>query len=199
MKARSVNIALIVVIFLLLVAMIIASRVIVSGFGQQSVTLSALKASDQSLNNQISNLNNARANIAKYGALSELTKTIVPQDKDQAEAIREIVQLAAKNGVAIGRLAYPQSTLGTPGAKPSSKVNLSQLSAVKEMPGVYQLLIEVDSDPKAPVTFNQLVGFLQSLEGNRRTSQVSNVKLVPSSNQQGKLSFSLTVIEYIKP
>jgi hypothetical protein len=189
-----------VTIFLLLASLIGVSQVIVSRLSGQSDSLSTLKASETSLNNQLSELDTAKANVAKYGPLAELAESIVPRDKNQAEAVREIVNIAQKNNIRVGSIAYPQSSLGSPTQKNAgAKINLSQLTPIKGLSGVYQLQITVSSDVNYPITFKQLIRFLRSLEDNRRTSQVSNIKLDPDADQKDKLSFTISINEYIKP
>jgi len=138
-------------------------------------------------------LTKARADIEKYKSLSEIAKSIVPQDKDQAQTIREIVTIAAANGIKLGSITFPSSNLG------DAKVPYSQLKAVKAIPGVYSQDITVQSDTLAPTTFASFMGFLDALEHNRRTALVNGITLQPDAKNPGKLSFMLTISEYVKP
>lgn len=180
----------------------------------QATKLADLKSQEQTLQQQQVGLKKAKNDIATYGELSQLTKQIVPQDKDQAQTVREIVNIAATAGVRITTIAFPQSTLGatatpsagaatsqttTPSAAISSKSPLSQLVTVPNIPGVYLLQITVANDPDTLVTYPQLYNFLSGLENNRRTAQVSNIVISPDATNRGFLEFSLTLNEYIKP
>lgn len=161
------------------------------------------RAQVSQLERQQQSLVKAKKEVATYRELSEIAKSVVPQDKDQAQTVREIVNIAASNGIRLGSVTFPSSTLGT--AKPGSKSktttnsNLSQLTPVPDMKGVYNLQIIVTSDSQTPVTYNRFVSFLDDLEHNRRTALVNNINITPSKENPGTLTFTLTLDEYIKP
>ena len=177
----------------------------------QANQLTGLKAKSQALGLEQQSLIKAKKDIQKYGDLEKIAQAVVPQDKNQAEAVREIVNIAAANGVSLAAINFPTSTLGTavgggvvtpasPLAANNSKAgSLSQLQPVKNIPGVYQLLITVQGDSAHPVPYNQLIGFLSSLEHNRRTAQVSTISMQPSATNPNLLTFTLGLSEYIKP
>ncbi|HMH31157.1 MAG TPA: hypothetical protein VK534_01630 [Methylomirabilota bacterium] len=177
----------------------------------ESSDLVTLKAKSQAQEQEKLSLKVAKRDIAKYSELEKITKAIVPEDKNQAEAAREIVNIASANNIKLASITFPASTLGntpvgsatsvapTTAAVSSSKADLSQLQPVKNIPGVYQLLITVASDPNKPVQYNQFLGFLGALEHNRRTAQVSTILLQPDTENRNYLTFSLTLNEYIKP
>ncbi|HET7060230.1 MAG TPA: hypothetical protein VFH99_02870 [Candidatus Saccharimonadales bacterium] len=179
-----------------------------------------LKAKSEALDQEQNSFEIAQQNIKKYAGLEKIAQAIVPQDKSQAEAVREIVNIADQNGIAIGSLSFPPSSLGStsgagtsssnssassaasassPAANASSSQNkLSQLTSVSGIPGVYQLPITVTSDSKKPIQYNQLINFLGDLEHNRRTAQVNSISISPVGN--GKyLTFVIVLNEYIKP
>ncbi|HEY5152555.1 MAG TPA: hypothetical protein VII55_01130 [Candidatus Saccharimonadales bacterium] len=183
--------------------------------------LTSLKAKNLALSQEQLSLVKAKKEVNTYNSLLKITQTVVPEDKDQAEAVREIVNIAAKNGVNLEAINFPASTLGTTGsssaaassgvatpaasaspgsASASSKASkLSQLLPVKNIPGVYDLLITVQSNPNRPVAYNSFISFLSDLEHNRRTAQISTITLQPDTNNRSLLSFTLTLNEYIKP
>ncbi len=211
MSSKRTHLILLLVIGLLLIGLVAGAYGINSLLGSESVKLVNLKAQSQALSQQQVSLRTAKKDIQKYSELEKIAKTIVPEDKSQAEAVREIVNIAAANNVKLASVTFPASTLGnligasgagatTPSAATNSKKdNLSQLQAVKNIPGVYQLVITVAGDPNQPVSYNNLVGFLSALEHNRRTAQVSGLTLQPSPLNPRDLTFSLTLNEYIKP
>ncbi|HVV66910.1 MAG TPA: hypothetical protein VHB72_02460 [Candidatus Saccharimonadales bacterium] len=175
-----------------------------------------LKAKSEALAQEQQSFIIARENIKKYSDLDEIARTVVPQDKNQAEAVREIVNLAAANHIALSSIDFPPSTLGgssgasasiqgVPSAASSSSAanspnssqnKLSQLTQVKGIPGVYELPITISSDPNHPIQYNQLINFLSNLENNRRTAQVDSISIQPIG---GGLSFIINLNEYIKP
>lgn len=187
---------------------------------KQSAKLADYKLKNQVLAQEEVGLQKAKKDLAKYSPLEQTAKTIVPQDKDQAEAVREIVKIAADNGIQPSSITFPASTLGsnigaassstatsTPSTSTStssaaaanSKTALSQLIPVKGLNGVYDLQITIQQDVSSAVPYSKFIGFLSGLEQNRRTAQVTSIILQPSSVDHTQVSFTLTVDEYIKP
>lgn len=175
--------------------------------------LTALKAKDQALGQEQINLDRAKKDIKKYDSLDKIARAVVPQDKNQAEAVREIVNIAANNGVSLASINFPASSLGSsPGSssssstvrKPAPSANskasrLSQLVPVPNIPGVYQLPIIIKSDSSKPVQYDKFISFLSDIEHNRRTAQVETITIAPSDNDRDYVNFELTLSEYIKP
>lgn len=143
-------------------------------------------------------LTKAKVDIKKYQDLAAIAQSIVPQDKDQAQTVRQVVDIAAANNIALSSITFPASTLGTTTGA-SSAHNLSQLTPVPGIAGVYNLQLTVQSDALNPITFSQFTGFLTALEHNRRTALVSSITLQPNDKDHSKLSFTLVLQEYIKP
>lgn len=165
---------------------------------QQAQTVLKARSKSASLEQQQVQLNRAKASIIKYKEVGAIAKSIVPQDKDQAQAVREIVNVAAQNGVELGTITFPTSTLGgaTSGAGASK---LSQLKPATGISGVYTLQITVQSDSTRPSDYNKFINFLAALERNRRTALVSGITLQPDPKNPSLVTFTLTVEEYIKP
>lgn len=141
-----------------------------------------------------SQLLKAKADTAKYRQLADIAKNIVPQDKDQAQTVREISNLAAQNDVQLGAITFPTSNLGAVNTKTDS-----QLKPVKNIKGTYALSIIVNSSSKNSTPYGNFLKFLESLEKNRRTALVTSITLTPDTKSPGKVQFSLAVNEYIKP
>jgi hypothetical protein len=163
------------------------------------------------LEQEQSSLVSARKDIQEYETLSGIAKSIVPQDKDQAQTVREIVNIAAENDISLGSITFPTSTLGEAEAKKGSTTSptkkstnpkstaLSQLVPVKEIPGVYSLQIVVTSNAEKPVPYSKFIAFLDDLEHNRRTALVSDISINPDKANRSNIGFTLTLDEYIKP
>ncbi len=212
MTSKRLYLVLMAVIGLLCIGLIGGAYNANSLLTKQAGKLTALKAKSQALDQERVSLVKAKKDIQKYADLERIAKSVVPQDKNQALAVREIVNIAATNKIKLSAITFPASTLGAglktsgataapaPTASASPKTGaLSQLQAVKTIPGVYLLQINVTSDPKQTVLYNQFIDFLSSLEHNRRTAQVSTITLQPDPNNHSNLSFTLTINEYIKP
>ncbi len=174
---------------------------------QQSKKLYDLKLQSQVLSQKQVALSKALKDINQYSELEREAKLIVPQDKDQAEAVREIVNIAKASGVSITSIIFPSSTLGntpakssgsTPSTQSTKTPSISQTQAVPGLKGVYTMPITVQAT-NSPVAYSNLVKFLNRLEQNRRTSQVSSLNIQPLATDPGKVNFTLIVNAYIKP
>lgn len=196
--------SLVIMVIAILGATYAASLMLAS----RAKVLSDLKVQDGVLSAEQTGLIKAKKDVAKYTQLETIAKSVVPQDKDQAETVREIVKIAADSGIQPTSITFPASTLGaalgTSGAAAPSPVlgkatNLTQLTPVKSSPGLYVMPIIIAQDASTPVTYAKFIDFLSRLEQNRRTAQVTSIVLQPSQTNRSQLSFTLIVQKYIKP
>ena len=178
---------------------------------KQSAKLTENKANNQVLEKQELALIKAKHDIEKYKNLEEVTQKIVPSDKDQARATREIVALAQDSGFKIKTITFPASNLGTKVAPTKNQDSaqstpqepapnpISQAKPVKDIKGVYSL--EANVIPEGSVNYYQFINFLSKLEKNRRTAQVTSIKIDPkaSSKDNPLLTFTLTLNIFLKP
>jgi hypothetical protein len=211
MTSKRLYLILLSIIGLLLLALIGGAYNINKLLGSQATKLTDAKAQSTALQQKQQSLIKAEQDIKSYTSLQEITKAVVPEDKNTAEAALEIVNIAAVNGVSLASITFPASSLGsavttptagaatTPKPVASTSPALSQLTPVPNIPGVFQLAITVTSDPSKPVQYNQFIAFLRALEHNRRTAQVSNINLTPDTKDRNALTFTLGISEYIKP
>lgn len=216
MNSKRLYYLLLGAIALLCVALIVGAAEANSLMTKRANRLLALKAQSQALDQEQQGLASAKQEVKKYAPLEQITKSVVPEDKDQAEAVREIVKIAGDNTIALSAVTFPASNLGGTGAGIASGTSgvatpsaaaaansqgskLSQLQPVKSIPGVYVLQITVQSDPDRPVPYNSFINFLSALELNRRTAQISSITLQPSQKNPNLISFTLILNEYIKP
>lgn len=177
-------------------------------------TLIDLKLESKSLDEQQKALIKAKKDLQEYADLEKTAKTVVPQEKDQARTVREIVKIAGDNGITISNISFPSSNLGQPNkkpatgstpttpTKPSTPVTTAaptQAKPVEGIPGVFQLDINVQTDPSRLISYTDLLNFLKDLEHNRRTAQVSNISVQPDTKDRTLVTFSLTLAVYIKP
>lgn len=189
-------------ILFLFICAIIAGTVVANMLLQkQSKKLSVLKVENESLEIQQNALIQAKADVEKYSDLDKITKSVVPQDKDQAKTVREIVTIAGQNNIPIKSVSFQTSTLGDAAgsgavAPGTPKIPVSQVKPVEGISGVYTLEVQVGSDGK--VSYQNFLKFLDGLEKNRRTAHVTGISLDPSDNGT-KLVFNLTLNAYLKP
>src|SRR5687768_1157453 len=76
---------------------------------ESAKTLNDLKVETNVIDEQQNSLARAKRDIQKYAELEKIAKTIVPQEKDQARTVREIIKLAGEAGVPITSVDFPVS------------------------------------------------------------------------------------------
>ncbi len=158
----------------------------------KSKTLTGLKVTSSSFEEQERSLIKAKSDISEYRQLQQVAESIVPQEKDQARTVRELVALAEASNIKISGLSFPTSTLGS---EKSTTTGPTQLKKVEGIPGLSQLEITVSSDTAA--RFETIIDFLARLENNRRTSAISSISITPEQDS-GLLKFNFSVQVYIK-
>jgi hypothetical protein len=173
---------------------------------KQSDKLVNLKVDASVIEAQQTSLIQAKKDVEKYAELGTIAKQVVPQDKDQARAVREIVNLADQSGIKIASVTFPSSSLGqkaatatTDSSSSAAASPLTQAKPVAGIDGLYQLDITIASDTARPTTYTRLISFLNRLEQNRRTAQVSQITIQPDTKNRLNLNFTVTLTVYIKP
>lgn len=193
MNARRLSFVLKIMVLLAIALFLLSAYLATKVLETKADDVREAKLKSRVLEENQGQLGRARADIQKYQALAAIAKSIVPQDKDQARTVREIVQLANQYGIKLGSITFPASSLG------DKKSAQSQLQAAKGLPGVYILEITVQSDVSSPAPYDSFLSFLRALEHNRRTALVNGVNIQPDTANPNLTSFTLTISEYIKP
>lgn len=182
----------------------------VSILSRQSQKMVGFKLKDKVLNDQLISLAQAKKQIQQYSYVKSIASEIIPNDKDQAQAVLDIFQIANQSGFGISNISFPASSLGTPAADASSASSsaiISQAKPVSGIKGLYsiQLTITPQTGNGVPadqvVTYPKLLNFLDSLERNQRTAQITQLVInqQASVSQQSAIDFTLTVNIFIKP
>lgn len=198
MNSKQLYYALVGILVILGVGIVFSAREANSLLEHQSNTLVGLKASDQATADQKTQLAQDKKDLATYANLNTIAQSVVPQDKNQAEAVREIVNLASKSGISqLSSITFPPSTLG--GTSVKLPGGLTQVTPVKGIPGVYTLNITITQTSDNPVSYNNFITFLSKLEKNRRTAEVSSITIQPNQKNPSMISFTLVIDEFIKP
>lgn len=216
MNSKRVYLLMLAIISLLIITIFGGAYEAKGVLAKKSTQLVSLKANLQGYQLQEAGLTKAKKQIAAYNDLYHIAKAVVPENKNQAETVRQIVKLAADNSIMLGTISFPSSTLGTGpigaaavptkptlGAPTKSVAignpDLSQLTPITGSPGVYVLQITVASDSTQPASYSQLISFLSALEQNRLTAEVTSVNIVPDTTLVNRFSFTLSLNSYIKP
>lgn len=201
-------------VILILSMAFIASVVLGNIFLQQKAKhLNELKIEDKVLDEQQGALLQANKDLAKNAELEKIAKSVVPQDKDQAKAVLEIIEIAKQSNIKIKSITFPSSNLGVKNSSGSSTPSsgdssskapapppISQAKPVQGIDGVYSLEMNIIPDDQVPVNYYQFLDFLSRLENNRRTAQVSQIKITPQTpGQSSPITFTLTINIFIKP
>lgn len=191
---------------------------------KQAKKLVDLRLENHLLDEQQTALVQANKDINQYEELEKTVQAVVPQDKDQARVVREIIRIAGQSGIVISSIDFPTSNLGdkqtakpsgqssdggsggntgdTGGeaAKPKAKEPaVSQAEPVEGISGVYSLEIVITPDSETPVNYYKFLEFLSRLENNRRTAQVTSVNITPDPEDPANVTFALTINIFIKP
>lgn len=187
-----------------------------SMLNKKSQSLADLKNQSQSADSQLVNLVQAKKDIEKYAYFKSIANTVIPTDKNQAQAVLEINQIADDTGISIQSITFPASTLGgitgtaasstTQSAvgKAATQTALTQAKPVPGVPGLYSLQLTItpatgkDVPASKQVTYAKMLDFLKRIENNRHTAQISQVSIQPASDSQ-ELPFSIVVNVFIKP
>lgn len=214
MNSRRVYLLTVALFAILCIGVLATTFLSLRMLNSASKKLVETKLQNRLLDEQQSALNEANKLAAKYATLDKIARTVVPQDKDQAKAVRDIVKIADESNIKLGVISFPPSTLGALKPKTSTTTGNSsqpstpstvkapaetQVKPVAGIPGVYVMEIRIIQNEKFPTTYAQLINFLQRLENNRRTAQVSEVSIEPLTDNRKLLDFNLVVNVYIKP
>jgi hypothetical protein len=183
----------------------------------QSKKLVDLKQQSKTVDAQSTSLAAAKKQVEMYSYFNDIAKTVLPTDKDQAQAVLDIFNLADQSGIAIASITFPASSLGNKAAPTASGGNaatapassaISQAKAVEGIPGLYslELIISPQTGTSVPdakkVTYTKFLDFLSRIENDRRTAQITQVNIQPQGSDNGPsqfINFTMTINIFMKP
>lgn len=166
-------------------------------FAGQGKTLEEAKINYEVAQNREQALERAEANIAKYEQLNVIAQGVLPQEKDQALTVREIVAIAGQHNVSLSSVTFPDSKLGTTSKSKANAATESQLTPVKGISGLYVMEIRVTSS--GVTRYDNFLRFLNALQSNRRTANITSATATPNEDDRNFVSFNLTINAYIRP
>jgi hypothetical protein len=193
-----------------------------SNLNKKSQGMVALKTKSKTVDAQVANLSKAKKDVDKYKYFNQVAVTVIPNDKNQAQAVSDIFQIASQSGLLLENVTFPSSTLGlklaipptSTSTTPQSTVSsdkqklLSQAKPVAGIAGLYsiELTITPQTGSAVPnnlqVTYPKLLDFLNRIERNRRTAQITQVSIQPLGNTTSPsqfINFTLSINIFIKP
>jgi hypothetical protein len=217
MSPRRFRLVLLGVLALCVIAFLLIFFAGVSLLKSKSQAMVDLKLKNKTADAQLTNLAISKKDIEKYSYFKDIARTVIPNDKDQAQAVLDIFQLAQQSGIGIQSITFPISNLGlkTPTSSGTSTTGtdatsgsaaskaISQALPVSGIPGLYAigLTIAPSNGPTVPaaqqVTYPKMLDFLSRIENNRRTAQITQVNIQNGSTTG--LNFSLVINIFIKP
>ena len=188
----------------------------------KSQKLVELKQQSKTADAQSANLTTSKKQVEQYAYFNEVAKTVLPGDKDQAQAVVDIFNLADQSGLNIASITFPASSLGTKpapatsskdsadnnAATASSESAISQAKAVEGIAGLYSLQLNISPQSGAgvpdskKVTYPKFLDFLSRIEHNRRTAQITQVNIQPQNTDSGPsefINFTMTINIFMKP
>lgn len=165
---------------------------------------------------QLASLAQSKKEVEKYAYFNSVAKTVLPSDKNQAQAVLDIFQIANESGISLQSITFPASSLGSKpassstndAATASSQSAVSQAKPVEGINGLYSLELTITpqsglgvADSLKP-TYPKLIDFLGRIENNRRTAQISQVNIQPQTTASGPspfINFTMTINIFMKP
>lgn len=168
-----------------------------------------LRVQSQTADAQLSNLEQTKKDVEKYSYFKDVAQTVIPNDKDQAEAVLELNQMAAQAGISLQNITFATSNLGgkttaSSAAASSAASAISQAQPVPGAAGLYalELTITADNSRTLPaslqVTYPKILDFLKRIESSRRTAQIVEVNIQPVADSDS-LSLTLVINIFMKP
>jgi hypothetical protein len=154
----------------------------------------------------------ARNDLAKNKDLKQTVEDALPKEKDQAKAIKEIIQIGRNTGVKIEKIEFTDSTLGdkakttattpsasspsaTPQAAPSATITQAKpIAGISGVQGIEMKVTLAGPNDKTPINYNGFVSFLDQVSNNRRSMQIAQLDIQP-----GLKKADLKINIFVKP
>lgn len=213
MTAKKLYFTLIITICLLIVG---AGAMMYFGYSfmkKSSDTLVTAKLDNVAAEEQEVNYLQAKKDLEKYKSLGDLLSYILPKDKDQARAVRELYKIGEETNISVDSIQFPASSLGqkaaattnattpttnTTPATPTTTV--TQAKSVEGMTGVLGIDVDITLKPESgnSIPYDNMIKFLQKLELNRRSMQIKKITVKPDA-KNGGVTFNVTLTIFIKP
>ncbi|MBI2592107.1 hypothetical protein HYW36_01385 [Candidatus Saccharibacteria bacterium] len=214
-RVRLVWFGLLAPAVLLFFVVAIGGLLVVAAKSQQLVDL---KSRSKTADDQLASLAQAKKQVNQYAYFNDVAKTVLPSDKDQAQAVLDIIKLADLSGISIASITFPGSSLGSKptsdstsskdAAATSGQNAISQAKPVEGIAGLYSLELNITPQSGSGLpddrraTYPKFLDFLNRIEQNRRTAQITKVSVQPQATESGPspfINFSITINIFMKP
>lgn len=195
MTAKNTHKMLMIMLILLIVVAI--SALFVSNFMMQKSANNLVRAKLDNVgyDSEEQTYLQARKDLGEYTALNEIIQKILPQSKDQAQAVSELYKIGDETGIKTASITFPSSTLG----QKSNSNTVTQAKSVDGMPGVLGIDIAIELEPAsgASISYDSMINFLQKVELNRRNMQIKQIT-VNADTVNGGVTFNMTLTIFVK-
>lgn len=175
---------------------------------KSSDSLVNAKLENIAIEEQEINYAKARKDLEKYEDLGVLLRDVLPKEKDQALAVRELYNIGDETNISVDSIQFPASSLGQKpattagGTTPTTTTNstVTQAKAVEGLSGVLGIDVELTLKPKSgtSIPYDNMIQFLQKVELNRRSMQIKKITVTPDA-KNGGLTFNITLTIFVKP
>lgn len=195
MTAKNTHKMLMIMLILLIVVAI--SALFVSNFMMQKSANNLVRAKLDNVgyDSEEQTYLQARKDLGEYTVLNEIIQKILPQSKDQAQAVSELYKIGDETGIKTASITFPSSTLG----QKSNSSTVTQAKSVDGMPGVLGIDIAIELEPAsgASISYDSMINFLQKVELNRRNMQIKQIT-VNADTLNGGVTFNMTLTIFVK-
>lgn len=143
----------------------------------------------------------ANKDLESYRSLGETLSKVLPKEKDQAMAVRELYKIASETNISIESINFAASTLGQKTTGPSNTASaITQAKPVQGIDGVLGIDISISAKGPGtkPIAYNDMIAFLQKVELNRRSMMIKEISISPAKALDG-VTFNATLTTFVKP
>ena len=154
----------------------------------------------------------ATNDLLKYKQDIANLESVIPTQKDQVDALSQLIKIGDENGVTFGSITFPSSELGnvvapkpvavttedtkatapaltpstTPAPQAAPKKTITQAKPVEGVPGLYEIQIALSDiaqkSTSKGLTYEQLLSLLRSIEQNKRIMQMNTISITPQKS-----------------
>ena len=181
---------------------------------KRSEKLNQLKIENASVEESERVYTKAKNDLLKYRDLEQAVNDALPKEKNQAKALKEIIQIANDTNIKIEKIEFTDSTLGqkktssasstastttttNPSTTSQSNNQITQAKPIAGISGVLGVEIKITltgNVENTPINYGNFINFLDKVSYNRRSMQITNLDIQP-----GLKKIQITLNIFVKP
>lgn len=148
--------------------------------------ISTLKADLEIIEFKISNARKAETELERLSFIKDIADEVLPPEKIQSDVVGELINFARSSNVRLDGINFQPT-------EAVSAVAISQTKPLEGVPGVNTLPITLTINAE----YENLLAFLENIEGNRRKMQVEKMSLAPEEST-GKINSNIEINVYVR-